>query len=56
MIDARRLAEVVTMAVTMAVTKPALRVSRDFAYFPLDPSRLGMIDGVVFLKQVVTRG
>ncbi len=46
LVDARRLAE--------AVTKPAPRVSRDFAYFPLDPAQLGMIDGVVFLKRVVT--
>ncbi|MEV4327386.1 erythromycin esterase family protein [Microbispora rosea] len=52
LIDARRLAQVVTKA----VTKPAPRVSRDFAYFPLDPARLGVIDGVVFLKQVATRG
>ncbi|MFB9837406.1 erythromycin esterase family protein [Actinoallomurus acaciae] len=45
LIDARRLAE--------AVTKPAPRVSRDFAYFPLDPARLDLIDGIVFLEQVV---
>ncbi|WP_055478415.1 erythromycin esterase family protein [Sphaerimonospora mesophila] len=44
LVDARRLAE--------AITEPARRVSRDFAYFPLDPHQLGMIDGVVFLKQV----
>jgi hypothetical protein len=43
LIDARRLAE--------AITKPAPRISRDFAYFPLDPAQLDMIDGVVFLKQ-----
>ncbi|WP_436763184.1 erythromycin esterase family protein [Streptosporangium sp. V21-05] len=43
LVDARRLAE--------AVTEPAPRVSQDFAYFPLDPARLGMIDGVVFLKR-----
>ncbi|MEV3984834.1 erythromycin esterase family protein [Nonomuraea sp. NPDC049758] len=43
-IDARRLAGI--------VTDPARRVSQDFAYFPLDPSHLGTIDGVVFLKQV----
>ncbi|WP_259405562.1 erythromycin esterase family protein [Microbispora sp. H10830] len=48
LVDARRLAE--------AVTEPAPRVSRDFAYFPLDPAQLGMIDGVVFLRQVVTPG
>ncbi|MBO0803525.1 MAG: erythromycin esterase family protein [Nocardiopsaceae bacterium] len=45
LIDARRLAE--------AITKPAPRVSRDFAYFPLDPAQLDMIDGVVFVKQAV---
>ncbi|MEU6789069.1 erythromycin esterase family protein [Nonomuraea angiospora] len=45
LIDARRLAE--------AVTKPAKRVSHDFAYFPLDPAQLDTIDGVVFLKQAV---
>ncbi|MFF4197821.1 erythromycin esterase family protein [Nonomuraea sp. NPDC001831] len=43
-IDARRLAQ--------AVADPARRVSQDFAYFPLDPSHLGRIDGVVFLKEV----
>ncbi|GAA3108379.1 erythromycin esterase family protein [Streptosporangium carneum] len=45
LIDARRLAE--------AVTKPAPRVSHDFRYFPLDPAQLGMIDGVVFLREAV---
>ncbi len=44
LVDARRLAE--------AITEPARRVSRDFAYFPLNPDQLDMIDGVVFLKQV----
>jgi erythromycin esterase-like protein len=44
LVDARRLAE--------AVTKPAPRVSHDFAYFPLDPAQLDTIDGVVFLKRV----
>ncbi|MER5650232.1 erythromycin esterase family protein [Streptosporangium sp. NPDC002524] len=48
LVDARRLAE--------AVTEPAPRVSRDFAYFPLDPARLGTIDGLVFLKQAVRLG
>ncbi|GAA1312715.1 erythromycin esterase family protein [Planotetraspora silvatica] len=48
LIDARRLAE--------AITKPAPRVSHDFRYFPLDPARLDMIDGVVFLKQAVKLG
>ncbi|MFD1540458.1 erythromycin esterase family protein [Nonomuraea guangzhouensis] len=45
LIDARRLAE--------TITKPAPRISHDFAYFPLDPAQLDMIDGVVFLKQAV---
>jgi erythromycin esterase-like protein len=48
LIDARRLAE--------ALTKPAPRISHDFAYFPLDPAQLGMIDGIVFLKQAVRLG
>jgi erythromycin esterase-like protein len=48
LIDARRLAE--------AITKPAPRISHDFAYFPLDPAHLDMIDGVVFLKQAVRLG
>jgi erythromycin esterase-like protein len=48
LIDARRLAE--------AVTKPATRVSHDFRYFPLDPAQLDTIDGVVFLREVVTLG
>ncbi|MEU6431560.1 erythromycin esterase family protein [Microbispora sp. NPDC046973] len=48
LVDARRLAE--------ALTETAPRVSQDFAYFPLDPARLDMIDGVVFLKRVATLG
>ncbi|MFF4772897.1 erythromycin esterase family protein [Microtetraspora fusca] len=48
LVDARRLAE--------AITKPAPRISRDFAYFPLDSAQLDMIDGVVFLKQAVSLG
>ncbi|WP_405085252.1 erythromycin esterase family protein [Microbispora sp. NBC_01389] len=48
LVDARRLAE--------AVTEPAPRVSQDFRYFPLDPARLDVIDGVVFLKQAVELG
>ncbi|WP_345469922.1 erythromycin esterase family protein [Actinoallomurus oryzae] len=48
LIDARRLAE--------AVAKPAPRVSRDFAYFPLDPARLDLMDGIVFLKRAVDLG
>jgi erythromycin esterase-like protein len=47
-VDARRLAE--------ALTNPAPRISHDFAYFPLDPAQLDMIDGVVFLKQAVRLG
>lgn len=45
LIDARRLAK--------AITNAAPRISHDFAYFPLDPDQLDMIDGVVFLKQAV---
>ncbi|SCF29958.1 Erythromycin esterase homolog [Micromonospora echinospora] len=48
LVDVRRLAQ--------AVTEPAPRVSPDFAYFPLDPTQLDMIDGVVFLKQAVRLG
>ncbi|MFG1708141.1 erythromycin esterase family protein [Nonomuraea sp. M3C6] len=48
LIDARRLAE--------AVTKPAPRISHDFAYFPLDPAQLDTIDGIVFLKDTVRLG
>ncbi|MFB4303919.1 erythromycin esterase family protein [Actinomadura sp. NTSP31] len=48
LIDARRMSE--------AITKPVPRVSRDFAYFPLDPAHLDAIDGVVFLKQAVKLG
>ncbi|MFF4417704.1 erythromycin esterase family protein [Streptosporangium sp. NPDC001559] len=44
LLDARRLAETVTGSLP--------RRSRDFAYFPLDPARLGTIDGVVFLRRV----
>ncbi|GAA4226360.1 erythromycin esterase family protein [Actinomadura meridiana] len=45
LVDAHRLAETVPL--------PDPRVSRDFAYFPLDPVHLGTIDGVVYLKEVV---
>ena len=48
LIDARRLTE--------AITKAVPRVSHDFAYFPLDPAQLGMVDGVVFVKQAVRLG
>jgi erythromycin esterase-like protein len=48
LIDAHRLAKVITNA--------APRISHDFAYFPLDPAQLDMIDGVVFLKQAVKLG
>ncbi|MFB4289858.1 erythromycin esterase family protein [Nonomuraea sp. ATR24] len=45
LVDARRLAE--------AVPAPDKRVSRDFAYFSLDPAHLGLIDGILFLKKAV---
>ncbi|MFI7633959.1 erythromycin esterase family protein [Nonomuraea sp. NPDC049400] len=45
LIEAPRLAE--------AITNPAPRISHDFAYFPLDPAQLDMIDGIVFLKEAV---
>jgi erythromycin esterase-like protein len=48
LIDARRLAK--------AITSPARRVSHDFAYFPLDPAQLDMMDGVVFLKHAARLG
>lgn len=46
--DARRLAR--------AVATPVPRVSRDFAYFPLDPDRLGTIDGILFIKHATQIG
>ncbi len=48
LVDARRLAA--------AVAEPAPRVSHDFAYFPLDPAQLDMIDGIVFLKRAAGLG
>jgi erythromycin esterase-like protein len=48
LVDARRLAQ--------TITTPAPRISHDFAYFPLDPAQLDMIDGVVFLKQALKLG
>ncbi|MCP2354754.1 erythromycin esterase-like protein [Nonomuraea thailandensis] len=45
LVDARRLAG--------AAATAAPRVSRDFAYFPLDPAQLGQIDGIVFLDRAV---
>ncbi|MEV0821654.1 erythromycin esterase family protein [Nonomuraea rubra] len=45
LVDPRGLAE--------AVASPAPRVSRDFAYFPLDAAHLGLIDGIVFLGRAV---
>ncbi|GAA5040274.1 erythromycin esterase-like protein [Thermocatellispora tengchongensis] len=47
LIDARRLAE--------AVTRPSPRISQDYAYFPLDPAHLGMIDGIVFIREAVNQ-
>ncbi|WP_424185346.1 erythromycin esterase family protein [Actinokineospora sp. G85] len=48
LVDAHRLAA--------AVARPAPRVSDDFAYFPLDPAQLDVIDGVVFLRRVAKPG
>ncbi len=48
LIDARRLHG--------AITGPAPRTSRDFAYVPLDPAGLDAIDGIVFLRQAVRLG
>ncbi|MET7336718.1 erythromycin esterase family protein [Nonomuraea sp. NPDC005650] len=45
LVDTRHLAE--------AVAQPSLRTSRDHAYFPLNPAHLGLIDGIVFLKETV---
>ena len=45
LVDARRLAE--------AGTTFAPRVSHDLAYFPVDPARLDVIDGIVFLNEAV---
>ncbi|MEV4890389.1 erythromycin esterase family protein [Nonomuraea sp. NPDC055795] len=47
LVDARPLAE--------SLTRPSARTSHDFAYFPLDPAHLGLIDGIVFLSQVAHR-
>ena len=48
LVDGRRLAQATRSCVP--------RVSRDFAYFPLDPARLDTVDGVVFLKQALELG
>ncbi|WP_246179087.1 erythromycin esterase family protein [Actinomadura decatromicini] len=45
LVDARRLPEVLSEATP--------RVSSDFAYFPLDPARLGAIDGIAFIGKAV---
>ncbi|MFF3442370.1 erythromycin esterase family protein [Streptosporangium sp. NPDC002721] len=52
LVDTRRLAE----ALAKAAMEPAPRVSHDFAYFPLDPAQLDLVDGVVFLRQAVRLG
>lgn len=36
-----------------AVTTPTPRASTDFAYFPLDPAHLHLIDGILFLRRAV---
>ncbi|WP_242909010.1 erythromycin esterase family protein [Actinomadura terrae] len=43
LVDPHRLAE--------TLPTPTPRVSPDFAYFPLDPSQLDLIDGIIFLNQ-----
>ena len=48
LIDAHHLAE--------AITEPPPRISHDYAYFPLNPTQLNAIDGIVFLKQAVRLG
>ncbi|MFC4114244.1 erythromycin esterase family protein [Nonomuraea zeae] len=48
LIDARRLAQAITR-------QPSPRISPDHAYIPLDPAGLDMIDGIVFLKEPVSR-
>ncbi|MEV5821062.1 erythromycin esterase family protein [Micromonospora haikouensis] len=47
-VDGRRLAR--------AAAAAAPRVSRDFAYFPLDPAHLDTIDGIVFVREAVDLG
>ncbi|WP_229405542.1 erythromycin esterase family protein [Micromonospora sp. NBRC 110038] len=47
-VDGRRLAR--------AAAAAAPRVSRDFAYFPLDPTQLDTIDGIVFVREAVDLG
>ncbi|MCE7000829.1 erythromycin esterase family protein [Saccharothrix sp. S26] len=39
-----------------ALPHPLPRVSNDFAYFPLNPDQLDLIDGIVFLKRAATLG
>ncbi|MFF3854570.1 erythromycin esterase family protein [Micromonospora sp. NPDC002575] len=48
LIDGHRLAR--------EVTTTAPRICQDFAYVPLDPAQLDMIDGVVFLSQALELG
>ncbi|MFC8849585.1 MULTISPECIES: erythromycin esterase family protein [unclassified Micromonospora] len=48
LVDGRRLAR--------ATTTAGLRVSPDFAYFPLDPAQLDLVDGIVFVKEAVELG
>jgi len=48
-VDARRLATV------LGDVTPAPRVSPWFGYAPLDPAQVARIDGIVFVKDVVTR-
>lgn len=48
LVDGRGLAKAASGAVR--------RVSGDFAYFPLDPARLDLVDGVLFLKRVTDLG
>ncbi|WP_405792309.1 erythromycin esterase family protein [Streptomyces sp. NBC_01506] len=45
-VDAARL------ATALGDTRPALRVSPFFGYFPLDPAHLATVDGIVFVKDV----
>ncbi|MFC4055352.1 erythromycin esterase family protein [Actinomadura syzygii] len=45
LVDARRLPE--------ALSEATPRVSSDFAYFPLDPARLGTMDGIAFVGTAV---
>lgn len=50
--EASRVVDPARLATALAAPLPAPRVSPYFGYFPLDPSHLAAMDGLVFLKDV----